>query len=78
MASPTGVQTALLDEIEHHEAALSELLEVYDYGLRNALERGDRRLIRTLTIRMQYTTTQLEEARRRRESLRRELQSPVG
>lgn len=78
MASPTGVQTALLDEIEHHVAALSELLEVYDYGLRNALRRRDRRLIRTLTHRIAFTTKQLEEAQRRRDRLRRELQSPVG
>lgn len=74
MASPTAAQTALLDEIEYHAAALSELLEVYDYGLRNALGRGDRQLIRTLTERIAYATRQLEEAQTRRQALTRALQ----
>lgn len=78
MASPTATQTALLDETEDHIASLLELLRAYEYGLRNAERARNRELITLLAMRIEYSAEQLQQARRRRERLRRELQSPVG
>ena len=75
MASPTAAQTALLDETEHHIAALHELLRAYEYGLRNAERARNRELVELLALRMEYTAEQLQHARCRRDTLRRTLES---
>lgn len=74
MASPTTAETRLLDEVEGHVAALNTLLDVLERGLANARAAHDRRLIRYLLIEIAYQTEQRDNARCRRDSLRRELQ----
>lgn len=74
MAGPSATQQSYLTELEYHISALDELLYAYECGLRNALSRNDRPLIRMLTGRIAYHTKQLEQAQRRRAKLQHDLQ----
>lgn len=73
MAGPSATQQSYLTELEYHISALDELLHTYECGLRNALGKNDRPLIRTLTGRIAYHTQQLEQAKRRRTKLQHDL-----
>lgn len=78
MASLTYTETQLLDETEDHVASLLELLRAYEYGLRNAEQMRDRRLVEFLAFRVECTAERLHLARLRRDMLRETFQKGLG
>ena len=75
MAGPTSDQRRLIAETEYHIASLDELLAVYEYAMRKAVnaKRPDTHHIAWLANRIDYTASQLVAAKARRAALTSEL-----
>jgi hypothetical protein len=75
MAGPTSDQRRLIAETEYHIAALDELLTVYEFAMRKAVNarRRDPQHIAWLAGRIEYTASMLLAAQDRRTALTVEL-----